>query len=220
MPIKVDITPVPLAVNPYSSFRTPYQRDLLKAFRGGARLCVWRNSSPWNHWLEGGPDNIEMMYIAGCRETQDALGTSIEQVRALKALSRPAGASREVVSGSPSAFENGLSQSEGWEFDPVRAQAVEEYWDSTCAQREERQRNPRPFNFKLEALSENALALLRTLRSGNIVSRAPELAAWLEELDAQGLLELTKDNRFVLVPAARTLRLPRGLQLELVPRKT
>lgn len=216
MPIPLKVQALPPVFDPYAAFKTPYDHVLLQHFRDGATLCVWRNSNPHN-WYLATADG-EQHYVDGCWEAVLRLGVSSGVLRALRALSRPAGLSSTVIGPSPVHREDGQAQKEGWLFDSVLAEQVAQRWAQALADQAAHQAAARPPAPALAQLSPSALALLRTLQlRGEGVARFKELAAWFDELDRQGLLELTRKGLFRLAAESAPLRVPRGLSFDVRP---
>lgn len=212
MPLKISVTPVPQVFDPYSAFKTPYQKQLLQLFRDGATFFVWRCSTPHNWYLEAADG--EQYMVDGDRDSCEANGVGRYQREALMRLARHSFTSPTVVTRG-CRFENGLPEQEGWQFDADKARLAEQQWaafQSELATRQAAVKPPAPDTGKL---SELALALLRRLqREGFGLARYPELASAFAELDAQGLLELTQTGKFRLPASMDKLRVPRGLSLQ------
>jgi hypothetical protein len=211
MPIKISVTAPPAVYDPYAAFKTEYQRQLLELFKAGATLFVWRCSSPHNWYLETA-DGTQYM-VSGDRESCEACGTGSNQQAALKRLASHTFASKTVVTRG-NRFENGLPEQEGWTFDAALARAAEESWfafEIEQATRAAALKAPAP---QLDQLTDQALSLLRSLKSSYSFPRYPELAGAFAELDAQGLIELHPTGQFRLVSAMAKLRVPRGLALQ------
>jgi hypothetical protein len=205
MAIDVHVTIPPEVTDPYYAFKSAAAQELLALFKAGAKLCVWRCSSPWNYYLETADG--EQHYFEGA-------WLHLGHMRALKALGTSAGRSKEVITRSLSRCEIGMPQKEWWLFDAEKAKKLEEQWahcSAACAEHEARATPLRP---RLEQLTAYALSLLRTLRNGD-TPRAPELENEFQELDRQGLLRMRRNGRYYLAPAARSLRIPRGQSLKL-----
>jgi hypothetical protein len=202
MAIKIAVVAPPDVVNPYSAFKNKEQKEVLELFKAGAQLCVWRCSSPHNWYLETAdgeqmPVNLDG-YILG----------------ALRRLAKHSFKSPRLVTRG-SRFENGLPEKECWQYDPQAAAVLEQRWaafEAELAARAAIARQPAP---ALDKLSESALSLLRTLRTGACLHRYKELAKEFSELDQQGLLELTSYGKFRLTPTVARLRIPRGQSLRL-----
>lgn len=211
MPIKIKVTAPPVVYNPYAAFKSEYQRQLLQLFRDGATLFLWRCSSPHNWYLETA-DGTQYV-VSGDRESCEACGTGTKQQAALMRLAHQTFASKAVVTRG-SRFENGLPEQEGWAFDADLARAAEAGWGEFEAEQAARAgalKAPAP---QLGKLSDQALSLLRSLKSSYSFPRYPELAGAYGELDEQGLLELLPTGQFRLVNVMSKLRVPRGLALQ------
>jgi hypothetical protein len=214
MPISITITPQDDAFDPYAAFNTSYGKQLLKLFKAGAKLCLWRCTTPWNLYLE--TKRGDQYAICGKDEGEEGHGST--QGRGLQNLAKPGGNSGQRIRYALSRSEVGQLEKEWWLYDEVRARAAEELWAKTQELRKQRAAHPTAFAPNVIALSETAQALLRTLRHGRYhgIQRYPELDDAFAELDAQGLLEMRENGRFTLVAAANDLRLTRGQQLKFV----
>lgn len=212
MPITVKVTPQLDAFDPYAPFNTPYGAELLELFKKGATLCVWRCTTPWNDYLE--TKRGDQYAISGKDEGEPGQGRA--QLRGLRNLAKHGGRSAQVIQYSLSRWERGLPEKEWWHFDKDKARAAEVRWAQTQKRFKERTATQKPFAPDTKVLSDMALALVRTLRDGRVrnLQRFPELEDAFSELDTQGIIEMRRDGRFSLVPAAMTLRLPRGKRLE------
>jgi hypothetical protein len=216
MPIPLKVRALAPVFAPYAAFKTPYDHLLLQLFRDGATLYVWRSSNPYNWYLA--TSDGERHYVDGCWEAVSRLGVSSGVLRALRVLSRPAGAPSPHLGRSTVARERGVPQKEGWLFDSVLAEQCEQRWVQAGADQATHQASARPPTPALAQLSPLALALFRTLQlRGEGVARFSELSSLFSELDDQGLLELTRKGVFRLVTGAARLRLPRGLSLDVRP---
>jgi len=213
MPTTIAVTHQPEAVDPYAELNTPYGKELLQLFKKGASLCVWRCTTPWNHYLE--TRRGDQHTISGKDEGE--VGKGRGQLRALQRLAKPAGRSSRVIERSLSRFEVGLPEKEWSVYDADKAKELEAHWARTQALFKQRSAMHKPFALDTSALSETALALLRTMRDDPYivaVPRYPELENEFCELDGQGLIEMVRTGYYTLVPAAKTMRLPRGRRLK------
>jgi hypothetical protein len=212
MPQKISVTRVPQVFDPYSAFKTPYQKQLLQLFRDGATFYVWRCSSPHNWYLETA-DGAQYM-VDGDYESCAADGVGRYQREALMRLARHSFTSATRVTRGHR-FENGLPEQEGWQFDADLARQAEQHWAAFQAELASRAAAVKPPAPDMGRLSELALALLRRLQlEGFGLPRYPELASAFAELDAQGLLELTSTGKLRLPESLPKLRVPRGMSLQ------
>lgn len=217
MPISIQVSQMPEAADPYAALQSEYGQELLRLYKAGASLCVWRCSSPWNYYLETASG--EQYTICGQDEGEPGQGN--RQLRALQQLSKHGGRSSRTIQYALSRWEIGQPEKEWWCFDAQRAVAAEELWAQTQEQFKRRTASQKPFQPGTENISETALALLRTLRDGSVLSlpRFQELESSYAELDERGIVEMQRNGRFSLVPAAKQMRIPRGKQLKFVSRQ-
>jgi hypothetical protein len=212
MPTTVAVTHQPEAVDPYAGLRTSYGQKLLQLFKKGAHLCVWRCTTPWNYYLE--TRGRDQYTIAGKDEGE--VGNGRSQLRALQQLATPAGNSSRVIERSISRFEVGLPEKEWSVYDAGKAQELEARWARAQVLFKQKQATRKPFAPDTSSLSELALALLRTMKHNDnrrAMPRFPELENEFCELEAQGIIEIARNGQYLLVPAAKTMRLPRGRRM-------
>ena len=207
MPIHFKVKPRTKPVDPSACFKTDYEKKLLKLFKEGATLFVWRCSSPHNWYLETAQG--EQFTISGDRGAV---------LRAFHQISK--GAMKSAGRIAPARFglhrDGGKAEKEGWAFDAELAARIEAKWAEVQTAYQARQENT-SFAYlpNLATLSSNALALLRTLRLHGRVEPFEELQPLLTELDQQGLLRMEKTGSYALSSDAASLKVPRGLSLRM-----
>lgn len=212
MPTTVAVTYQPEVVDPYAGLGTAYGQKLLQLFKKGAHLCVWRCTTPWNYYLE--TRDRDQYAITGKDEGE--VGNGRSQLRALQQLAKPVGASGRVIERTISRFEVGLPEKEWSVYDPGKAKELEARWAQAQALFKQKQATRRPFAPDTASLSELALALLRTMKHNDnrrTMPRFPELENEFCELEVQGIIEIARNGQYLLVPAAKTMRLPRGRRM-------
>lgn len=212
MPTLVTVTHQPEAVDPYAGLNTIYGQKLLRLFKKGAPLCVWRCTTPWNYFLE--PRRHDTYSI--CGKDEGEVGKGRGQLRALQQLAKSGGRSNGVIERSISRVEVGLPEKEWWVYDADKAKELEARWVQAQALFKQKQATRKPFAPDTAALSEMALALLRTMKHNDnwrTMPRFPELENEFCELEAQGIVEIARNSQYLLVPAAKIMRLPRGKRM-------
>jgi hypothetical protein len=212
MPTTVSVTYQPEAVDPYAGLGTAYGQQLLQLFKKGAHLRVWRCTTPWNYYLE--TRGRDQYTIAGKDEGE--VGKGRAQLRALQQLAKWGGQSSRVIERSISRFEVGLPEKEWWVYDEGKAKELEACWARTQTLFKQKQATRKPFAPNTASLSEMSLALLRTMKHNDnrrTMPRFPELENEFCELEAQGIIEIARNGQYLLVPAAKTMRLPRGRRM-------
>jgi hypothetical protein len=187
---------------------------MLQLFKSGARLFVWRGTSPHNWWLETA-DGVTHT-VSGDHDTNGILG--IEHLNipgTLKNLGRRVFSSPDRVKPHPSHRDGGQPFKEGWEFDSLRVSAMESEWEEVQQSVHLREQCPPTFEPDLEALSQEALALLRTLKAKGSVYPFKELLEPFDELDHQGFLLMNSRGEFYLHDEAKAVKVPRGEHMKL-----
>lgn len=174
----------------------------------GALLRVWRGSTPHNWWIEN--DFGDEMHF-----TVEADNRHIPQL--LLAVVTPVAVDGGAQRIAPSLLhrDGGQRYAEGWRYDRAKHLLLEQRWASEQASRRSLQLRVEAFAPKLEALSERALALLRTLRRGDLgfyTELVPEYLA----LAQQGLVSFTSTAGVRCIREVRTLRIPRGELLKII----
>ena len=218
MPIHFKVKPRTKPVDLYAAFKTDYEKKLLKLFKEGATLFVWRCSSPHNWYLETAQG--EQFTISGDRETNRTrdIRDAGAVLRAFCQISK--GAMKSAGRIAPARLglhrDGGKAEKEGWNFDAELATRIEAEWAEVQTAYQARQENPSyAYLPNLSMLSSNALALLRTLRLQGRVEPFEELQPLLTELDQQGLLRMEKTGSYALTSDAANLKVPRGLYLRM-----
>jgi hypothetical protein len=200
--------------NPYEGIHGQHARDMLQLFKSGARLFVWRGTTPHNWWLET-TDGVSHT-VSGDHDTNGILG--IEHLNipdTLRKLGRRVFSSPERVPSHSLHGDGGLPFKEGWEFDPLRVSEMESKWEEVQQAVHLREQCPPTFKPDLKALSTEALALLRTLKAKASVYPYEELLHAFTELDQQGFLLMNSRGEFCLHDEAKAVTVPRGEHMKL-----
>jgi hypothetical protein len=216
MPLVVNIA-APFSArrsNPYAGLHGLHAALMLDYYKNGAKLYVWRGSSPHNWWLET-TEGISHT-VCGDRETNGILGVAHLNIPGtLTRLGRKVFTSPERIAPHTLHRDGGQPYKEGWEFDTLRVATLEAEWAEVLAAIEIRKNHPPSFQPDLSALSEEALALLRTLKKVDGLYPFDELLGAFAELDKQGFLLMNGQGAFHLHDEAKALVIPRGQSLRL-----
>jgi hypothetical protein len=200
--------------DPYAGFRGTHAKKMLKLFREGAQLYVWRQTLPHNWWLETSTGVSHT--VSGDQATNENLGiVHLSIPSELKQLGRQMFKSRERIALSDSHRDGGKHLKEGWVFDSFRVGKMEKEWAELRAAVQYRKENPPEFGPDLQALSTTALALLRMMKESRPVYPYEELLQPLEELDRQGFLSMNEKGEFYLHDPAWALDVPAGEVIQL-----
>lgn len=212
MPVVVNVKPQEPVFDPYKSFVTAAQKAQFAMFRKGLKLFVWRCSSPHNWYLQDAKYRQFGLEVPAWALIQLAKNCNVPSKR---------------IAPNWVHRDGGLLEREAWKYSASALRAAQKRWKAHLKRLARRAAKPTPIAFNLEALSERAVMLLRTLRQPRYrtqycgLAEYPELAIEFAELDAQGLLELVDFGRMRLKhDALGVTRVPSGPSLKIVQEKS
>lgn len=194
-------------VNPEDLLRKVDQK-LFDIYRGGAQLCVWRNSSPHNWWLSepGNRDAIIYHWDEGKRPSE-----------AFLAFARQVGSSGEVVvyrGGFPLGADAGMNVQDAWFYDEAVYQARIAHWNQALGAAQTFKQMAGTLPVDLPALSALGQQIVRGLKKGNRYPIGPLNLAAGEMLCRMGLAEITAYAFIEATAALRSLKVPSKAELD------
>jgi len=194
-------------VNPEELLRKVDQK-LFDLYRGGAQLCVWRNSSPHNWWLSepGNRDAIIYHWDEGMRPSE-----------AFLAFSRRVGSNEEIVAyrgGFPSGFDAGMRTADAWLYDEAVYQARVAHWNQAQDAARTFKEMAGTLPVDLTALSTLGQQIVRGLKKGNRYPLDPMNLATGELLCRMGLAEITAYAFIEATSMLRRLKVPTKMELD------
>ncbi len=216
--VLVNVALKPGRFDPYAGLTKPRHFAQLEAYKAGATLNLWRGTCPHNWYLErfAGDSDCNLI-ITGDSETNEfhdipRYGDGSQKV--FQRLGKLTYEDPHRIPGSFAHRDGGQSWKQTWVFDHTLVARLEREWAEVKAAQAARRELPPLTHVDLSQLSDLAMSLLRLLKRTEVYPY-PELLAPLQELDEQGLLQISDNACMMLRTDAQALRIPRGMAVKL-----